>query len=186
MDDATFNRLREIYPNLTNNLEFINSFTLLWNIFESELSNLNFDSNYRGFKAFIGSGNLSNFECSSFIEFWRTKGDYDFLNQRLLIDHRIRNQAHLTRIKGVLNSNNNPVDDNDDPTDDSDDSVNDKNFSSLCICYRIRNNLFHGRKNILILENQREIFTITNNCLLDLIEYLNSNRTTLNPYSIIY
>lgn len=170
MDEEIFRRLSEIYPALNNNLEFINSFTLLWNVFESQISTVRFHINYKGFDSFVNKGNLSDFDSSTFVEFWRTKGDYDFLNQYLSIDRRIggNSRHYLTTIKRVLNQDGSLTSD-------------EINFSSLCISYRIRNNMFHGAKNILDLENQRDIFQMTNNYLMDLIENLNSRN--LIPYS---
>jgi hypothetical protein len=172
MDSNTFEKLKTIFPNLQNNFEFVSSFTILWNIFESQLSVLRYDINYYGFKAFIDNGNLLNFSSASYINIWADQGDYNLLNLYLVLDYAKINKpaytALINNIERVLNRN--------------DDNFENQNFVGLCISYRIRNNLFHGSKNVLDLGEQRDIFREVNKYLFDLIDYLHRNSSHLIPY----
>jgi len=169
MDSNTFNRLQTIFPRLENSFEFISSFTILWNIFESQLNVLKYDVNYKGFKAFIDNRNLLDFTSASYIDIWTDKGNYDVLNPYLSFEYRNANKPELINIiKEVLNR--------------SDNNVQKQNFVGLCISYQIRNNLFHGSKNVQDLGEQRDIFSGVNKYLLDIIEYLHQNTLHLIPY----
>ncbi len=51
----------------------------------------------------------------------------------------------------------------------------DKIKAILYIIFRLRNNLFHGEKSILTIDQQRETFNLVNSFLLDILETPNRN-----------
>lgn len=58
---------------------------------------------------------------------------------------------------------------------DKDSIDKDKIKAILYIIFRLRNNVFHGEKSILTIDQQRETFNLVNSFLLDILETPNRN-----------
>jgi len=136
-------------------LEPILSFTLIWNLFEKVVCNQN--CSMSSIETNVTTANeqklleAEDFLCIlKFFQVWyMDDGDIDQLSGYLLSDHRHNNkiillqkvlQGKTTTIKEVVSS-------------------------LLFIAYRMRNNLFHGEKNIFTLDTQLDLFRAAN-CLL--------------------
>jgi len=139
--------------------EAVQSFTLMWNIFEGTVCNA---------KAGINSFEKISKE-SKWVSNWSALSDlFDFYRNRYTMKNstnecfdglRIRRQIVKERVaKALINKN----------TD-----VESRVFALLMILYRLRNNLFHGLKSIDMLNDQAENLEIASKGLSLFIEYSN-------------
>lgn len=130
-------------------LNEIKNFTLLWNIFESEIFNNSFSINQlanviRGKSLnFVEFHEIFAYFQSRYIENGVTNNRFGFLN------FRPRDREVL--VSDALLENNV--------------SGNDKILAIGIIVYRFRNNLFHGMKDFRFLNNQIENFSQANRYL---------------------
>lgn len=163
--------LRSIYGTtlITENYEFISEFTVLWGLFESKFR-LNEESlNYKRIATVANStelksvrenlqsfSNLPDFiiieiqtqdvilaftEIDFKVKIFPTfrKSEYDWFKKQFEKSHQIKK--------------NNP-----------------KIILLMCfVCYRLRNNLFHGNKKFEELQTQKELFSLINNFLVEIL-----------------
>lgn len=134
------------YPDL----EPVLSFSLIWNLFEAVTCNRYAD--LRRIQADVDKCYerelLKAEDFSPFVEFFRNryvKGhEINILPERL----RLRGEAHIRLVEDVLEGKS---------TD-----INNVVFALLIIAYRVRNNLFHGEKNVFTLDTQLDLFRAVN------------------------
>lgn len=137
-------------------LEPILSFTLMWNLFETVVCSRN--ASDRAIRQSVNraydAGLLKHEDFGDFLAFFRKRyvedGNIEELPGRLLSSRgsTSREQAHIVLLEDVLKG---------ESTD-----VHNVVFSLLFIAYRIRNNLFHGEKNVFTLNTQVELFKAVN------------------------
>jgi hypothetical protein len=133
-------------------------FSLIWNVFESIACNRNANPTAirRSVDRAHSADQLDSLKYSRYVKFFRTRylhdGTIDEAFNRLLMTDR----NSQTIVHRVLNG-----DDND---------SNNVVYALLLIAHRIRNNLFHGNKNVTGLHRQVELFQVVNHLLSDYVE----------------
>ncbi|MDQ8192653.1 hypothetical protein [Roseibacillus persicicus] len=138
-------------------LQPILEFTLLWNLFERELGNRSMS--LKTIKNIVdiceSRGDLDSLDVDPYVEFFRDRyprfSEEGFLAQRLepmafREGGRTMNNVNLFRkvLDGELVDRPNVV------------------YSLLFVAYRMRNNLFHGEKDISLLHLQEDLFNAMN------------------------
>jgi hypothetical protein len=145
--------------NLTHeDLEQVKLFTLLWNIFENELFNTHFSATK--LRAWV-DGN--QFDINLFEE------DFNYFRERYTQEEYRFNILFPTR-QGRENERGIVFNFLTNETT----SIRNKIYSLGMICYRFRNNLFHGNKQVEELPTQIENFIRVNNVLRNFLETPNN------------
>lgn len=154
--------------NNIDNIAYIQDFTLLWNIFESHFFNPQFGVNYRSISFLINQNNSRLIIPISFNQHYTffyelIKNDPENYN-KFHFEYRIsENDTNIITIRRLLQGNNQSR------------NLTEIAYINFVIAYRIRNNLFHGVKNILDIPNQEAIFEKVNSILIDFIEHNQQN-----------
>lgn len=158
MPNETLQWINEkFHSNLTNDdLNSVNDFLLLWSIFEKQACN-----------------NQGNIDCIlRFVENNYERMDYDVINPIFhYFSNRYIQNGQITHRFQYLRLPNDRLHDFVSGTLMSQESTNlDKLKACLLIVFRFRNNLFHGEKNILTINNQIDNFSNSNELIKHLIE----------------
>lgn len=135
-------------------LSSIKNFALIWNIFEGNLCNSKFS-----IQTIENKINNSTFSISDFqdqIAYFKMRyADNNTINNRFYsLNFRKNDRIDFVK-KVLLNSNKN---------------TKDILLAITIIIYRLRNNLFHGLKNMYSIEGQRDNFMNSNLFLMKLID----------------
>jgi hypothetical protein len=140
-------------------LRHVLSFSLLWNLFETKACNrtANPNSIKRSVDAAVLENRLNHEKYLTYVIFFRNR----YIDENNNFDNRfnnlgLTNEEHRQIVERTLQSNTNVL--------------NSDVYALLLIAHRIRNNLFHGNKNIQFLESQTDLFKVVNNLLADYIE----------------
>lgn len=168
MLDSILDRIKKqltCYEDSNNFLQsrrFLFEFAVIWNIFEKKKMR-NHASIFDVSDLVDGLQNIENINVTEIFEYFknRYKNNHDHLNlfEALRWRRSERTQKDETHRILILE---NPID-------------KDKIKAVLYIIFRLRNNLFHGEKNILTIDQQRETFNLVNSFLLDILETPNRN-----------
>lgn len=138
-----------------NDLKNIKDFSLLWNIFENLICNRNCSINRMEESLNQIEFQLVDFESSLFYIKERYTADNN-TNERF--EHlRIAPYARKEFVKQVLLGNDN--------------NTSNIILALAIIVYRYRNNLFHGEKNFMLLNEQEENFSIANQVLKSILTH---------------
>jgi len=137
-------------------LEPILSFTLIWNLFEMAACHRNASvvNIRRSVDRAYEEGKLSYDDFSEFVAYFKERyqrsDDEMHLSERLIYRRRPRpnEEIHIQLLEDVLNGK---------ATD-----MNNIVFSLLFVAYRVRNNLFHGEKDVFTLNTQTDLFKAVN------------------------
>jgi len=140
-----------------SDIESIQNFSLLWNVFEANYSNRNFQLNT--IEVRINQATFDIQDYQTYLEYFRnryvTNGQ---LNQRF--PHlRVPNNRNQLLTEVLLNNNPNLI-------------VNQIVLALTIIVYRYRNNLFHGEKDIRRIRFQRDNFAQSNGFLMKIMDDL--------------
>jgi len=143
-------------PLNSETLEPILSFTLIWNLFETVACNRN--GSIRSIDESINNANdhglLKSEDFSDFLIFFQSRyvqdRDIDQLPEYLLSRRGCSNieSDKIRLLQDVLQGNST--------------AIGEIVSSLLFIAYRIRNNLFHGEKNLFTLDTQLDLFRAVN------------------------
>jgi hypothetical protein len=171
------------YLGVANSLDYaqmkpVLCFSLIWNLFETHACqrNANPSSIRRSVDHADKSGRLSLNKYKQFVDYFRERyylaneDKFETFFNRLMLTH-IESQK---TVKRALNG------------DASD--VNDIVYALLLIAHRIRNNLFHGNKDVQSLPQQVELFTAVNSLLttyLEDIQNLPSRKAHRQPSGLV-
>lgn len=140
-------------------LRHVLSFSLLWNLFETKACSRN--ANPNSIKTSVDNAALANRlnhdNYLEYVNFFRNRyiDENDSLNhrfERLEFSNATHRNIVVRTLRGEIQELNTIV------------------YSLLLIAHRVRNNLFHGNKDIVFLENQTDLFQVVNNLLADYIE----------------
>ena len=168
MPDSTIDRIKEqltCYEDSNNFLQsrrFLFEFAVIWNIFE---------------KKKMGN-HASIFDVSDFVE---RLPSIDNININEIFEYfknRYTNNPNYANLFEALRWRDKEKDKKDETHRillDKDSIDKDKIKAVLYIIFRLRNNLFHGKKSILTIDQQRETFKLANSFLLDVIQTPNRN-----------
>lgn len=147
-----------------NQLRPVLCFSLIWNLFETiacrRMANPN--SIRQSVDHADQSGRIDPAKYAKYVTFFRnrylTDGTVDDVFDRLLMTHA---ESRIV-VRRVLN----------DETKDLNNIV----YALLLIAHRIRNNLFHGNKEVSSLHLQTDLFQVVNRLLTDFIEDIAPDR----------
>ena len=168
MPDSTIDRIKEqltCYEDSNNFLQsrrFLFEFAVIWNIFEKKKMR----------------NHASIFDVSDFVE---RLPSIDNININEIFEYfknRYTNNPNYANLFEALRWRDKEKDKKDETHRillDKDSIDKDKVKAVLYIIFRLRNNLFHGEKSILTIDQQRETFNLVNSFLLDVIETPNRN-----------
>ncbi len=168
MPDSTIDRIKEqltCYEDSNNFLQsrrFLFEFAVIWNIFEKKKMR----------------NHASIFDVSDFVE---RLPSIDNININEIFEYfknRYTNNPNYANLFEALRWRDKEKDKKDETHRillDKDSIDKDKIKAVLYIIFRLRNNLFHGEKSILTIDQQRETFNLVNSFLLDVIETPNRN-----------
>ena len=168
MPDSTIDRIKEqltCYEDSNNFLQsrrFLFEFAVIWNIFEKKKVR----------------NHASIFDVSDFVE---RLPSIDNININEIFEYfknRYTNNPNYANLFEALRWRDKEKDKKDETHRillDKDSIDKDKIKAVLYIIFRLRNNLFHGEKSILTIDQQRETFNLVNSFLLDVIETPNRN-----------
>lgn len=141
-----------------NNLRPVLSFSLMWNLFESKACNRSANPGTiktSVYKADL-AGKLERNKYQPYVDYFRNR----YLDEDRVTDFfmslLLTNEKHRKIVEEVLRGEKQ--------------DTNNVVYSLLLIAHRIRNNLFHGNKEISQLHFQTELFQVINNLLADYIE----------------
>lgn len=154
-------------PALTK-IESIKNFALLWNLFERY-----FCAKYAKLPQI--ESNINKLIKDNYI-FPETiyKNCYDYYRQRYLTKNKtnklfeglgFRENASDVKYKQILKS----------ILENPDSEIKKRILACFIIVYRLRNNLFHGSKNIATLNTQNENFEIANQVIMSFLSFLKNN-----------
>lgn len=151
-------------PALTE-IENVKNFALLWNLFEryfcNKFATLNkIQTNIKQLNKYNYSfpENIYN-ECYAYYKTrYLTDEKTNELFENLFLG---RDERHKQILKSTL--------------ENPDSIMKEKILACLIIIYRLRNNLFHGSKNIARLNYQNENFKIANQVIMSFLSFLKSN-----------
>lgn len=168
MPDSTIDRIKEqltCYEDSNNFLQsrrFLFEFAVIWNIFEKKKMR----------------NHASIFDVSDFVE---RLPSIDNININEIFEYfknHYTNNPNYANLFEALRWRDKEKDKKDETHRillDKDSIDKDKIKAVLYIIFRLRNNLFHGEKSILTIDQQRETFNLVNSFLLDVIETPNRN-----------
>ncbi len=168
MPDSTIDHIKEqltCYEDSNNFLQsrrFLFEFAVIWNIFEKKKVR----------------NHASIFDVSDFVE---RLPSIDNININEIFEYfknRYTNNPNYANLFEALRWRDKEKDKKDETHRillDKDSIDKDKIKAVLYIIFRLRNNLFHGEKSILTIDQQRETFNLVNSFLLDVIETPNRN-----------
>ncbi len=149
----------------SEDLQPVLEFTLIWNLFERELHNR--FVRIRGIREHVdhryNEGLLDKSAFQPHVEFFRVRypefEEEGHLANRLLPASRRNVLADLADTKIV-----------EDVLSGESNDANNVIYALLFISYRVRNNLFHGEKDIYQLHLQRDLFATVNSILATYLE----------------
>jgi hypothetical protein len=133
---------------------------LIWNLFETHACqrNANLSSIRRSVDRAVESSRLSSDRYNQFVHYFRERyyladeGKFETFFDRLMLTCPESQKV----VKRALNGHAS--------------DVNDVVYALLLIAHRIRNNLFHGNKDVQSLPQQAELFTAVNSLLTTYLE----------------
>ena len=131
-------------------LEPVLSFSLIWNLFETVTCHRNADLRriQEDVNRCYERGLLHAKDFLPFVEYFRKRYVEDQNIDNLPAGLKLRGEVHIRLVKDVLEGRS---------TD-----VNNVVYALLIIAYRIRNNLFHGEKDVYTLNTQLDLFKVIN------------------------
>ena len=145
--------------NFLQSRRFLFEFAVIWNILEKK--KMRNHASIFDVSDFIDG--LQNINVTEIFEYFKNRytNNHNHLNlfETLWWRRSKRTQKDETHRILILE---NPID-------------KDKIKAVLYIIFRLRNNLFHGEKSILTIDQQRETFNLVNSFLLDIVETPNRN-----------
>lgn len=139
-------------------------FSLMWNLFErdacgKQASPANIE---KAVQVSFAAGKLSIALFEEHLEYFRTRSQFNGMAIERYLDALKMTDAHARHlVKGVLSN-----------------SLSDPNnavYALLLIAHRIRNNLFHGEKDVALLHSQAHLFRAVNSLLAT---YLSATKVT--------
>jgi len=140
------------------------SFALIWNFFESKACNRR--ASLKSVKKSVDEADSRDYltpeKYRLYVDYFRDR----YLEERGLefaLDQLILTDVDSRRIVTQVLTN--------ERTD-----LNNVVYALLVIALRIRNNLFHGNKEIDVLPRQTELFSVVNNLLADYVEDITHHR----------
>ena len=153
-------------------------FSLIWNLFETHACqrNANLSSIRRSVDQANESGRLSSSKYEQFVCYFRKRyyladeRKFETFFDRLMLTHSESQKVVKRALNGGASD------------------VNDIVYALLLIAHRIRNNLFHGNKDVQSLPQQIELFTAVNSLLttyLEDIENLPSQNAHRQPSRLV-
>lgn len=156
-----------ISPDLTN-IESVKNFAILWNLFERYFCDKN--ANLKKIQDNINKLSESNYSFPQIIY----DDYYTYCRKRYLIEDKtnelfesllFRENAAENKYKELLKS----------ILENSESESKKKVFACFIIIYRLRNNLFHGSKNIATIDEQNDNFERANKVLMTFLSFLKSS-----------
>lgn len=138
-----------------NDLKNIKDFSLLWNIFENLVCDRNCTIN-----RIEESLNPIEFQIEDFedhLNYFKERYTADNNTNERFEYLRIVPNARKEFVKQVLLGNDN--------------NTSNKILALAIIVYRYRNNLFHGEKNFMLLNEQEENFSVANQILISILTH---------------
>lgn len=168
MPDSTIDRIKEQLTCYEDSNDFLQSrrflfeFAVIWNLFEMKKMG-NHASIFYVSDFVERFQNIENINVTEIFEYFKNRytNSTDNVNLFKALRWRDKEKDKKDETHKILILEN--------PTD------KDKIKAVLYIIFRLRNNLFHGEKNILTIEQQRETFNLVNSFLLDILETQNRN-----------
>lgn len=148
--------------NFLQSRRFLFEFAVIWNILEKK--KMRNHASIEKVSRFVEKmQNIENINITEIFEYFKKRytNNTDYLNlfkALRWIDKEKDKKDETYRILTLEN----PID-------------KDKIKAILYIIFRLRNNLFHGEKSILTIDQQRETFNLVNSFLLDILETPNRN-----------
>lgn len=142
-----------------NELRPVLTFALIWNLFETKACKR--FANPASIRTSVDSaelqGRLARDRYSPYVEYFRTRYFDEFGNaNNFFLGLALTNSDHRLIVERTLRGE----------TQDLNNIV----YALLLIAHRIRNNLFHGNKEVSLLHTQTELFRVINGLLVDYIE----------------
>lgn len=153
------------YPDLTN-IESVKNFSILWNLFERYFCDKN--ASLKKIQDNINKLSESNYSFPQIIyddyyiysrQRYLSEGKTNELFESLLF--RASDNKYKELLKSILRN--------------SESESKKKVFACFIIIYRLRNNLFHGSKNIATIDEQNENFERANKVLMTFLSFLKSS-----------
>ena len=151
-----------------NNIESVKNFALLWNLFEryfcdkhASLSKIQKNinkmiANNYSFPQIIYNDYFNDYQ-QRYLSGGRTNQSFE----ALLFRDNASDKKYKKLLKSIL--------------ENSEAEANKKVFACFIIIYRLRNNLFHGSKNIATIARQNDNFIKANKVLMSFLSFLKSN-----------
>ena len=145
-----------------SDLEPVLSFSLMWNLFEKVTcdNNANLNKIEEDINSSFENNLLNADDFSESLDFFRNRYLVDRDIANLPRNLRLRGNRYITIVKGVLTGELN--------------DINNVVFALFIIAYRVRNNMFHGEKNIYTIDSQLELFNSVNSLIAKYLEITRS------------
>lgn len=168
MPDSTIDRIKKqltCYEDSNNFLQsrrFLFEFAVIWNLFEKKKMGNN--ASIAKVSRFVeGLQNIENINVTEIFEYFKNRytNNTDHPNLFEALRWRDKEKDKKDETYRILTLEN-PI-------------GKDKIKAILYIIFRLRNNLFHGEKSILTIDQQRATFNLVNSFLLDILETPNRN-----------
>ncbi len=154
MLDWINNRFGTAFTNA--DLESVKDFSLIWNIFERYVCNSNFNIAHVEAQIKVKQFDLAHFQ--EHLDYFKNRYfENGNVNNRFAnLNFRANDRKDLVRdvLNGTITTQHEII------------------LALLIIVYRYRNNLFHGIKDIQLIDQQNENFKISNSFLIKLMDYL--------------
>ena len=168
MPDSTIDRIKkqltsyEDSNNFQQSRHFLFEFTVIWNIFEKKKMG-NHASIFDVSDFVERLPNIDNINVNEIFEYFKNRytNNTDHPNLFEALRWRDKEKDKKDETYRILTLEN-PIN-------------KDKIKAILYIIFRLRNNLFHGEKSILTIDQQRATFNLVNSFLLDILETPNRN-----------
>lgn len=156
--------------NRNDNIESIKNFALLWNIFERYFCSMNASLNIIKNKIYKLDEIGYNFPKKIHEDY------YDYFRNRYVN----QNDNSVNELFENLNFRDNRTDIEykallKEILENPNSVIKNKLLANFIIIYRLRNNLFHGSKNIATISEQNVSFEIANKIIMDFLEFLKNS-----------
>jgi hypothetical protein len=142
-----------------NKFESIKNFLFFWSLFEKKVcdNNANVNRICNEIDILVKKKALNPKEFNRIYKYFKKRYTKEGKVNKLFSDLAFRESDKKGFVKAVL-ENESPL-------------INDELKAVLIVVYRLRNNLFHGTKEVELLKSQIQNFKVTNELLAKIIDY---------------